>query len=109
MNMGVIVSRETHKRHHANGMTNYGVFISPLNTFYDTIHIWSGMEHVLKIFGVQACKKRGVQQYPDFNNKDTYDDECPPPVTGEDVKEYLKRLHQLYETLPLCRNDEHNR
>jgi hypothetical protein len=93
----LLVSREEHRVHHSTEQhKRFGVFLKHANCVYDSIGIWRGLEHVLKLFGIHPNHKSFY--IPDYDDDVILSDEWNCQQHSEhELQEWKNNLQQMHD------------
>lgn len=93
--MGVLVSHEHHREHHANEVDGKYCPIFPItNYILDTIYFWRFIEFIIAIFGMKPSRKPSYNHYAPIQNHMHEDakKKCPKRPQQKDIDELYDNL-----------------
>lgn len=95
----LIVNTETHRKHHINPTSNYGVFIQPLNVFLDSINFFRILEFIILLtIGIKAKHKTPYYEYEHTDiHKHINSSICPDRLTKVEIQKMYSNLDDLFK------------
>lgn len=108
MRYGLLVGPSTHRIHHTESCSNYGIVLAPMNALYEATGVFRGLRFLLtRVVGLTECTKPDIGFYVDHYDAELEalnGQECPRRLTRAEYTKYTDALLELHKAkvIPAC-------